>query len=202
MNVKARIVGVGEPVKLVVGGVHGKEGRITSIAAKMLPVSDLKGTLFIIPQLSGGDTYVSTLKRKYYLTDNGKFLINLISRIRPKIYVELHAYRKKALDKLVDPNRLKKYGVPPFYKFPDGVLLGSVSHHLLSMVNVDVALALEIPMRKSIAKGSRILTEVFRSICEAGDSDDLWNKLLCLDDDPYYKLYIDRVKSWMKKFDI
>jgi len=199
--VRLKIFGEGEPTKLIVGGLHGREWKTTrKLTNNLVPSDEICGTVAIVSRVALTEEYISTLKREYYDSIAGRRLLNLIRIFKPLIYVEIHAYTKKSFNRLTDPNRLEKFNVPPFLKLPGGYLLfGSVSHHLLSLYPIKVGLALELPMKKDIklelALAKRILSIVFSSCSE----DDFWTKIKGLyKENIEFVSYIDRMRKWLK----
>ena len=85
--------------KLFIGGLHGNEGKFTEIVLKdfinLLKEDDYTGNIVVIPKLVENSRYISTLSEKYYETDEGKALINIIENYKPNVYFELHAYKKE-----------------------------------------------------------------------------------------------------------
>jgi hypothetical protein len=140
------------PKRLLVGGIHGREGRATKPILRRLTDCGPSptGFLAIVPSItSGSKKHVSTLREEYYSTEEGRRLLSLIDRYLPEIYVELHCYAKKAYRLLTDPNRREKRGVPPLIELEDGILIGSVSPYLLSRYAFDLCLILEVPCVRS-----------------------------------------------------
>lgn len=114
--------------KLFIGGLHGNEGKFTEIILKDF-VNSLKecnyiGDIVVIPKLVENSKYISTLSEKYYESDEGKTLINIIKKYKPKVYFELHAYKKENYKKLTSNNRKK---VPPLIDIGNNVLIASIS---------------------------------------------------------------------------
>jgi hypothetical protein len=134
------------PVRLFVGGVHGKEGLSTIHALKQLKSSDVKNGKLIIYNCDESK-YISTLNKDYYHTAMGREILKLIQYYRPEMYVEPHCYRPLSYHDLTDPHRKDKIGVPPLIELEKGVLIGSVSPFLRTNLfkREDVCLTLEIP---------------------------------------------------------
>ena len=138
------------PVRLFVGGVHGREGRATAPILRRLIRSPppLAGSIVVVPSVTGKPTkHISTLRDAYYSTDEGCRLLKLIDHYLPAIYVELHCYVERAFHLLTDLGRRQKRGVPPLIELENKVLIGSVSPHLLQMYIFDLCLILEVPCR-------------------------------------------------------
>lgn len=117
------------------------------VAADGVPSS---GRTIIIPTLSMGKKYLSTLQESYYETEEGAKVLSLIREYNPSIYVELHCYRHSAFSSLTSLERLSKTGVPPMVELEEKMLLGSVSPHLLSRFKFEFSLVLEVPCRASL----------------------------------------------------
>ena len=123
-----KVLGSSNPTRLFVAGIHGDEEAITRHIFEMM-IKDIKiisGRLVVVC-LSRDCPYISTLNEAYYDSTNGKKLLELIQEYRPGIYVELHTYKIDNHSNLIDPDRRKKLGVPPFTEFEEKVLIGSVS---------------------------------------------------------------------------
>ncbi|MDR1721904.1 MAG: DUF2119 domain-containing protein [Methanobrevibacter sp.] len=121
-----RFIDNGEgPVKLFVGGIHGKEGNTTIKFFKSLLPSDFYGKAIIYN--FDESPYISTLDKKYYSSAIGKELISIIKRYKPDFYTELHCYNEKHYQSLIDDNRRKTQGVPPLIELNNKVLTGSAS---------------------------------------------------------------------------
>jgi hypothetical protein len=136
------------PTRLVLGGIHGREWRTTApilikFAVEGPPPS---GALVIVPRLGATESkHLSTLRRGYYFTVEGRRLLSLIEEIHPRIYVELHCYRNSAYAALTDPDRRGRKGVPPLVDLGHGLLIGSPSHHVLPFLGTTLGILLEVP---------------------------------------------------------
>jgi hypothetical protein len=165
------------PSRLFVGGVHGKEGKTTIKALKSFDEGALKnGKLFLcnFPE----SPYISTLERKYYDNSRGLELLSLIKKIKPKIYLELHCYRKKSHFKLARKDRKTENGVPSLMELDNGILMGSISPIIRSVFfkQHDFPFILEIPCNPdegalkvyldvmNIAAGSDDRFEIFKKL--------------------------------------
>ena len=123
-----KVLGSSNPTRLFVAGIHGDEEAITRPIFEIM-IKDIKiisGRLVVV-SLSRDCPYISTLNEAYYDSTNGKKLLELIQEYRPGIYVELHTYKRDNHLNLIDPERRKKIGVPPFTELEEKVLIGSVS---------------------------------------------------------------------------
>ncbi|RLG91506.1 MAG: DUF2119 domain-containing protein [Candidatus Hecatellales archaeon] len=158
----------------MVGGLHGKEGKTTEPILKKL-IEGKKpayGKLIVIPALCKNRKYVSTLNKEYYEGREGKKLLSLIQKYKPEIYVELHCYRKSAYKLLTDPKRKTKKGVPPFVEISSGVLMGSVSPHLLSMFRFRLAVVFEVPC-KNLGLASKTVLKLLNDVKNGRDTEDI-----------------------------
>ena len=85
--------------KLFIGGLHGNEGKFTEIVLKdfidSLKECNYVGNIVVIPKLVENSRYISTLSKKFYESEEGKTLINVIEKHKPSIYFELHSYKKE-----------------------------------------------------------------------------------------------------------
>lgn len=134
------------PVRLFVGGVHGKEGLSTIHALKRIHNSHVKSGKLIIYNCDQSK-YISTLDTRYYKTKMGQEILKLIKIYQPEMYIEPHCYRPESYGKLVDMGREEKVGVPPLIELEKGVLIGSVSPFIRTSLfkREDVCLTLEMP---------------------------------------------------------
>jgi hypothetical protein len=168
--------GNGETVKLIVGGLHGNEGRIVGPILDRLKRVDLKvyGEVIVIPCISHGEKYVSTLSRRYYRTKAGRILIKLLCKFKPNIYVEVHCYRRSAYEKLTDPFRRFSMGVPPLLSLDDGVLIGAALPQLFKIHMFDLGLVIEKTCRRG---GEETLLNILKIIAEAPGYLEIISKL-------------------------
>lgn len=122
-----RFIDKGEgPTKLFVGGIHAHEGETTIDFFKSLPFSDFsEGKIFIYN--FDNTPYISTLKKEYFDSNMGKYIINLIKKHKPDFYTELHCYNIKNHKKLTFKDRMESQGVPPLINLENNVLISSVS---------------------------------------------------------------------------
>lgn len=121
------ILGEGRPIRLFVAGLHGNEWKDTSDILEDMEAPKI-GSLVIIPLVSKGN-YISTLDDNYF-TDWGKEIIATIEELKPEVYIELHSYSAENKEKLTDPERINKIGVPAFSILDNDVLLGSVAPYI------------------------------------------------------------------------
>lgn len=144
-----KIIGEGEPTRLFIGGVHGREGMLTEKVLLRLLDSELNvnpGRLILCNLTTSGE-YISTLNRAYYQSKAGLKLLEIIRGYKPGIYVELHSYSRESHERLTDPERKQKAGVPPLIELEQEVLIGSVSPLIRTseFKIYDLCLTLEIP---------------------------------------------------------
>lgn len=98
--------------RLVVGGLHGREGLATGRVLERF-VGDGRprnGTLVVVPSICLKSKYVSTLSERYLKTKEGRALLGLLRYYGPDVYVEVHCYAEKAYRSLTSPTRLNKKG--------------------------------------------------------------------------------------------
>jgi hypothetical protein len=114
------------PIKLFVGGIHGKEGITTINILKSLNPNDFSNGTTLIYNFDKSD-YISTLKEEYYSSENGKKIISLIKEYNPDFYTELHCYNIKHYNQLVNESRRDLHGVPPLIELKNKILVSSVS---------------------------------------------------------------------------
>lgn len=114
------------PTKLFIGGVHGNEGKTSIKFLKSLKKSHFsKGQIYIYN--FDKTEYISTINPEYYESNIGKHILDLIKRINPDFYIELHCYNIKNFHKLTSMKRYEETGVPPLLDLGEYVLLSSVS---------------------------------------------------------------------------
>jgi len=165
------------PSRLFVGGVHGKEGQTTIKALKRFDEGSIKnGKLFLcnFPE----SPYISTLKREYYDNTRGLELLSLIKKIKPKIYLELHCYRKKSHFQLTREDRKTINGVPSLVELDKGILMGSISPIIRSLFfkQHDFPFILEIPCNPD--KGAlKVYLNVMKIAAGSDDRFEILKKL-------------------------
>lgn len=138
------------PSRLFIGGVHGKEGKTTYQALQNLDERSINSGKLYLYNFPPGP-YISTLERRYYDTSTGRRILDLIKKIQPTIYLELHCYHEKNRSKLIHHHRKTEIGVPPLVELDKGVLIGSVSPIIRSVFfeKYDFPFLLEIPCQPS-----------------------------------------------------
>ena len=165
------------PKRLLIGGVHGHEGRTTNKALSQISNEEVKnGSLYIYN--FEDSPYISTLDRHYYTTYRGREIISIIRNLKPEMYVELHCYNSNSFEKLTDIKRKEKTGVPPLIPLEKGVLIGSLSPYIrTSLFNEwDVCITLEIPCNP-IKEAMDIYLKVLRNIVSSKDKHELLLRL-------------------------
>jgi hypothetical protein len=169
------IVGLGEPVRLIVSGVHGSEGIVTAPILKSVSKRVKDGSV-ILCNLSKGGKYASTLSPVYYQTRIGRRLLSLIRGYKPEIYIELHSYERKNYSKLTDPSRRKRMGVPPMIYLEDGILLGSVSPHIRTSEfgKYDLCLTLDVPVDLG---DTHVVTRILNMVIASSNKFEFLEKL-------------------------
>jgi len=168
--------GIG-PKRLIIGGVHGHEGRTTIKALSQISNKEVKnGSLYIYN--FEDSPYISTLDRHYYTSKRGREIISIIRNLKPEMYVELHCYNSKSFEKLTDINRKERTGVPPLIPLEEGVLIGSISPFIrTSLFNEwDVCITLEIPCNPK-KEAINIYLKVLRAVISSKDKHELLFKL-------------------------
>jgi hypothetical protein len=114
------------PTKLFIGGLHGNEGKTSIKFIKRIENDDLSSGQFYFYNFDK-TPYISTIEKKYYESEIGKRVLELIEYFNPDFYTELHCYNLKNYDKLTSMERYEKTGIPPLIKLKNHVLVSSVS---------------------------------------------------------------------------
>ncbi|AXV37937.1 MAG: DUF2119 domain-containing protein [Methanobacteriaceae archaeon] len=166
-----------EPVRLFIGGVHGKEGSTTIEALNQINSHDVNDGKLLIYNCDESP-YISTLDEGYYDSKIGKEILSLIKTYKPKIYVEPHCYKSSNYEKLTDKNRKEKVGVPPLIELKWGVLIGSVSPfvRLNCFKREDVCITLEVPCKPS-PKALNLYTQVLKIVAGSKNRKEIEDKL-------------------------
>ncbi|WP_064496516.1 DUF2119 domain-containing protein [Methanocaldococcus jannaschii] len=184
--------------KLFIGGLHGNEGKFTEIILKDF-VNSLKecnyiGDIVVIPKLVENSKYISTLSEKYYESDEGKTLINIIKKYKPKVYFELHAYKKENYKKLTSNNRKK---VPPLIDIGNNVLIASISPILRKRFSKeDFCMTIEIPSWKVYEVKDEIL-KILKIGAESLRREEIIEKLKKI-----YPEHIEKAEYFSKKYNL
>ena len=183
------------PTRLFIGGLHGKESETTLQIMQNFQDSVLntgKLHLYNFPP----SPYVSTLERRYYDTSTGREVLNLIKKIQPTIYLELHCYQEKNRSKLIHPDRKTETGVPPLVELKNGVLIGSVSPVIRSAFfkKYDFPFILEIPCQPS-SDSLQSYLEVLNITAGSSKRSEILNKLETL-----YPNEIAKLKKYFVDF--
>jgi hypothetical protein len=187
--------------RLVVGGLHGREGVVTKRVLEHF-VGDGRprsGTLVVVPSLCVGAKYVSTLSERYLETKEGKALLDLLKHYRPDVYVEVHCYSKRAYRALTSPARLDKKGVPRLVELEKGVLIGSSPPHLLSTSLFKLGITVEVPCRG--CEGDDVLLALLRVVRDQDTIEGILSQLEVMysrqlrEAVELYERYLDYLKS-------
>lgn len=164
-----RIYGCGRPVRLFVAGLHGDEWKdTTGLLRRIKPPKT--GTLALIPLVDCGN-YISTLNPDYY-PGIGKKIVRAIEELKPEIYVELHSYSSKNLEKLAGKNRLELIGVPAYSVLKEGVLLGSVSPWIRRKYFPKESLCLSFELRKGSEESREFAASMLEILKEIQSMDE------------------------------
>jgi hypothetical protein len=187
--------------RLVVGGLHGREGVVTGRVLERF-VGDGRprsGTLIVVPSLCVGAKYVSTLSGRYFETKEGKALLGLLKYYRPDVYVEVHCYSKKAYRALTSPARLERRGVPRLVELEKGVLIGSSPPHLLSTNFFKLGITVEVPCGGR--EGDDVLLTLLRVVRDQDTIEGILSQLEAMyprqlrEAIELYERYLDYLKS-------
>ncbi|BDC36602.1 MAG: DUF2119 domain-containing protein [Candidatus Methanoliparum thermophilum] len=162
-------VGFGRPRRLFIAGLHGDEWRYTSDLLFRLSNPDI-GSVYKVPVISKG-RYISTLNHRYYESE-GSIVIELIKKIKPDIYIELHSYKREYFKNLVSKDRLSEKGVPSYVELGNGLLIGSVSPYLIDHLS-DKSLHLSFEVAKNSRESRRELLEVLNAVNNSTANDFL-----------------------------
>ncbi|MBS7610999.1 DUF2119 family protein [Candidatus Bathyarchaeota archaeon] len=159
------------PLRLFVGGVHGKEYRTTKLLfEKLVKTSKPKsGSAIVIPCLYMG-RYVSTLSSNYLNTKACKRLVKIVKAFKPDIYVEVHCYRLSSYSSLTSLNRINVKGVPPLIEIENGVLIGSISPLLKAKLNLNIPILIETPCGKR--KNFKVALKILRVFLMANSTQE------------------------------
>jgi len=176
MRIYKCTLGSSKVVKLIVGGLHGNEGKIIGPILEKLKHMNLKinGKVILVPCISHGEKYVSTRSRKYYKTKAGRRLLKRIQIVKPNIYVEIHCYKRSAYEKLTDPFRRFSMGIPPLLSLDDGVLIGAALPQLFKAHMFDLGLVIEKTCKKG---GEETILNILKIIVEIPEYLEITSKL-------------------------
>jgi len=165
------------PSRLFVGGIHGKEGQTTIKALESFDSDSLKKGKLFLYNLSASP-YISTLNRKYFNSPRGLELLSLIKKLKPKIYLELHCYRKESHLQLTHEDRKTVNGVPSLVELDKGILMGSISPIIRSVFfkQCDFPFILEIPCNPDIA-ALNVYLDVMNITAGSDDRFEIFKKL-------------------------
>jgi len=167
-----------EPVRLFIGGVHGKEGLTTIKALSKISDDEVKnGTLTIYN--FDESPYISTLDRHYYTSKIGMEIVSIIRNLNPEMYMELHCYNSNSFEKLTELKRKERTGIPPLIHLEKGVLIGSISPYIRTSLfkEWDVCITLEIPC-KPTKESMDVYLKVIKAVAGSNDKHELLDELL------------------------
>lgn len=166
-----------KPVRLIIGGVHGKEGLTTINAISQISKEDVNGGILTLYNFEESP-YISTLDRHYYTSNRGQEIVSIIRDLKPEMYMELHCYNSNSFRKLTDLNRKERTGVPPLIHLEEGVLIGSLSPYIRTSLfdEWDVCITLEIPC-KPTKKAMGVYLKVINAVAGSKDKYELLDKL-------------------------
>ncbi len=156
---------VSGPMRLVIGGLHGDEGLFTAPIIERLVTEELTaGEAILVPSLVEGGSYIGVLTEEYHKSAAGQLLLRLIRRYNPQFYFELHAYGQQSYERLTDPGRVKKIGVPHFIELGNGILIGSIAPLLRRRFTIeDFCMTIEVPKwKREEAQISESVLELLR----------------------------------------
>jgi hypothetical protein len=184
--------------KLFIGGLHGNEGKFTEIVLKdfidSLKECNYVGNIVVIPKLVENSRYISTLSKKFYESEEGKTLINVIEKHKPSIYFELHSYKKENYKKLTSNNRQK---VPPLIDIGNNILIASISPILRNKFSrEDFCMTVEIPSWKVYEVKDEII-EILKIGAESLRREEIIEKLREL-----YPKHIEMAEYLSKKYNL
>jgi hypothetical protein len=164
-----KIYGSGSPIRLFTAGIHGDEWKDTSDLLKNIKPPKT-GTLALIPVISKGN-YVSTLDPNYYY-GIGEKILEAVEKLKPNIYLELHSYERKNLEKLAGNDRFERIGVPAYSILRAGVLLGSVSPWIRKKYFPEEALCLSFEIQKGNIESRNFAAQILEILKEMQSRDE------------------------------
>ena len=173
-----KVINKGEgPMRLFVGGVHGKEGLTTIKALSQIHEDDVPNGKLLIYNCERSP-YISTLDKRYYQSKIGKEILSIITYYKPVVYVEPHCYKPESYKKLIDLDREKRVGVPPLIELENGVLIGSVSPFIRTTCfkREDICITLEMPCYPS-EESLNVYVNVLKAVAGSRDRAELEDKL-------------------------
>jgi hypothetical protein len=162
-------LGIGTPVRLFAGGLHGDEWISTSPRLERLTTPG-SGSLLVMPKVSEL-SYLSTLDKDYY-TEYASHLLDTIITYKPTIYLELHSYSIENFSALTDVGRLENQGVPAYIELESGILMGSVSPNIRTeyFSPNDLCVSFEMPKNPS-DRSLEIIDQLLYVVKECGGRD-------------------------------
>lgn len=165
------------PTKLIVGGLHGREGASVGPVLRRLTLEGgpRSGTVVVVPSLCDGGRYVSTLSDKYLSTAGGRRLVRLLRAYGPDVYVEVHCYARRAYKSLTSPLRMLRRGAPPFVELEEGVLIGSPSPKIASLGLFKHGIAFEVPC--GAGARSEVLLRLLRVVRDGESVEGIFERM-------------------------
>lgn len=166
-----------KPVRLFIGGIHGKEGISTFKALSRISDDDVHMGRLVI--YNGDESkYISTLNPLYYQSKVGKKILYLIHHYHPDIFIETHCYKDESYLRLIDMDRMRNTGVPPLIELVEKVLIGSVSPLIRTTIfnKKNVCITLEMPCNPSY-EALNVCVDFLKIVAASLDRKDLENKL-------------------------
>lgn len=173
-----RVIDKGKkPIRLFIGGIHGKEGISTYKALSQISEDDVHIGCLVIYNCDES-RYISTLNPLYYQTKVGKEILYLIHHYHPDMFIETHCYKDESYLRLIDRDRMSKTGVPPLIELVKKVLIGSISPKIRTTVfnKKNVCITLEMPCNPS-NESLNVYVDFLKIVAKTGDREDLENKL-------------------------
>lgn len=173
-----RVIDKGKkPVRLFIGGIHGKEGISTFKALSQISEDDVYTGCAVIYNCDESK-YISTLNPLYYQTRIGKEILYLIHHYHPDMFIETHCYKNESYQPLIDRDRMSKTGVPPLIELVEKVLIGSISPNIRTTIfnKKNVCITLEMPCNPS-NESLNVYVDFLKIIARARDREDLENKI-------------------------
>lgn len=176
--------------RLVVGGLHGREGKIVRPILEhfILYGRPRSGMLIVVPSLCDRSKYVTTLSERYLKTKEGRKLLKLLEHYRPDVYVEVHCYARKAYKLLTSPTRMIKRGVPELVELEKGLLIGSSPPYLLFKNLFKLGMTMEIPCKDN--DSHEVLLTLLKAVRDQDSIEEILNKLTTLYPAPFHKVIV------------
>ncbi|MCS7139662.1 MAG: DUF2119 domain-containing protein [Candidatus Nezhaarchaeota archaeon] len=166
-------------IRLIVGGLHGREGKSIGPLLKQLTLErgPKSGMLIVVPSLCAMSKYVSTLNNKYFNTRGGRRLLKLLHICKPDVYVEVHCYARRAYRSLTSSLRMIRKGVPRFIELEGGVLIGSPSPQILTLNLFKLGITFEVPCN---SRDWGVILRLLRIVRDENSVEGVLDKLMML----------------------